>query len=251
VSPVDAVAVVIPARDEAASVGAAVASVRRALEHPLVAALPSLVVVVADSCRDATAAVARAGLAPTDRVVECEEGTAGGARRTGTEAALAWWPGPTEGLWLAHTDADSSVPPDWIARQVDLARRGASCVTGLVALDECSPLLRARFAQVYGAGVDVRSHGHVHGANLGLRASVYADVGGWQGLATGEDHDLWRRALAIGAACHHDTRLVVRTSSRLRGRAPRGFAADLAELARRSPVLVEAHPPDRDADLHQ
>ena len=39
------------------------------------------------------------------------------------------------------------------------------------------------------------THRHVHGANLGVRADLLDAVGGWRRLHTGEDHDLWQRAL--------------------------------------------------------
>ena len=65
---------------------------------------------------------------------------------------------------------------------------------------------------------------------MGFRADAYRAAGGWNPLATGEDHDLWSRLRLTGPVVS-STRLRVATSMRLRGRAPDGFANDLATLA--------------------
>ncbi|MFD8905654.1 hypothetical protein ACFV0K_12390, partial [Streptomyces sp. NPDC059586] len=53
------VVVVVPAHDEEALLPAALAAIGRAARHPAVGATRVLTVVVADACRDRTAAVAR------------------------------------------------------------------------------------------------------------------------------------------------------------------------------------------------
>jgi hypothetical protein len=74
------------------------------------------------------------------------------------------------------------------------------------------------------------SHPHVHGANLGVRADAYLRAGGWQSLATAEDHDLWNRLLEIGSSRRSIGHMTVLTSGRRIGRAPRGFAGALIAL---------------------
>jgi hypothetical protein len=105
-------------------------------------------------------------------------------------------------------------------------------VLGTVRLDPGAtpaPLVGA-FRRRYGVGG--ASHDHVHGANLGLRASAYDAAGGWaRDHPSGEDHDLVRRCIAQGARVHRTTAIPVATSSRTVGRARHGFAADLASLA--------------------
>jgi hypothetical protein len=82
-------------------------------------------------------------------------------------------------------------------------------------------------------------HPHVHGANLGIRASTYLILGGWQALATGEDVDLVSRASRSDAVRLKRTATSpVRTSSRHHGRAPHGFAGYLGGLT--ADVLLEA-----------
>jgi hypothetical protein len=72
------------------------------------------------------------------------------------------------------------------------------------------------------------THPHVHGANIGVRADVYLEAGGWTPLETGEDHDLWNRLSGSGCTKRSIAQLKVITSGRRIGRAPHGFAEALA-----------------------
>ncbi len=225
------VAVVVPAHDEEARIVATLDSIGAALRR-LPVGVTHDVVVVADACEDATAERARAALAADVVVVEVDLRAAGAGRRLGTSVALKRSPVGPERTWIASTDADTLVPPTWLVDQLRLAAAGVVAVAGVVDLrgDEWSdPLLHQHFGDSYG---DFRfgPHPHIHGANLGFRGDAYLEVGGWRTHATGEDVDLWHRLRQRGpglAAAH----LRVRTSPRLVGRAPAGFAADLARLA--------------------
>ena len=48
--------------------------------------------------------------------------------------------------------------------------------------------MRALFRERYAAGTG--PHSHVHGANLGFRASAYLTAGGFPPVPTAEDHAL-------------------------------------------------------------
>ncbi|MGY6502234.1 MAG: glycosyltransferase [Acidimicrobiales bacterium] len=226
--PITHVAVVVPARDEQDLIATSIVSINRA-RRALGPRVSSSCVVVADSCSDATIAVAeRAALdGPPITILEVRAGLVGASRRAGTRAALSRVTAPLRSVWLANTDADTIVPGDWLTAQVELADRGADAVAGIVTLGahEGDPVLTQRFDAAYVLNPD-GSHGHVHGANLGLRADVYCAAGGWSPLSTGEDHDLVAR---LGSARIERTiALRVQTSARRVGRAPHGFAADLA-----------------------
>lgn len=106
-----AVGVVIPAHDEAATVGAAIDSVRRSLVAARVRS--SCIVVVADACTDATAAVARRHLRTRDVVLEVAVRAAGAARAEGCRMVLDRL-GPPERTWVLGLDADSRAPRDWV-----------------------------------------------------------------------------------------------------------------------------------------
>ena len=133
---------------------------------------------------------------------------------------------PSE-VWLANTDADSVVPAFWLFAQLDLAARCVTAVAGTVDLD-ADEALRERFATHYDVSPD-GTHRHVHGANMGVRGDVYLRAGGWRPMHSGEDHDLWAR-LGPVATRVSSTTITVRTSARLIGRAPGGFARDIARL---------------------
>ena len=81
----------------------------------------------------------------------------------------------------------------------------------------------------YGAG----PHPHVHGANLGIRASAYLAVVGFRPLRTAEDHALRAAATEAGCPVLQAGDITVRTSGRPRGRAPYGFSHLLRTLASR------------------
>lgn len=236
------VAVVIPARDEADGIAACVASVRASLHRAGPGAIH--VVVVADRCVDPTAEVARHALGPDGEVIEIDAGRVGVARRQGVERALAALgpKAPPDLTWLASTDADTVVPVRWIGRHLALAGRGAAGVAGVVRLDDLDAdrrlarhLLGRRDAiatdgiprHVHGPD---GTHGHVHGANLGVRADAYLAVGGWPRLATAEDHALWRRLGDAGWPLVSSVDAWVTTSGRVRGRAPYGFAHLLSRI---------------------
>jgi glycosyltransferase involved in cell wall biosynthesis len=225
---VSAIAVVIPAHNEEDLLPAALHAVTVAARHPDIAALRVLTVVVADACRDRTARVAAEAGA---EVVRADCRNPGAARAAGTEQALARL--GTPGTWIASTDADSIVPPGWLAFQYARARQGWEAVIGTVELPP-SPLA-ARHAVRYQATRPVSAapwrHPHVHGANLGLTARAYRNVGGFPPLDVGEDRAL---VLALHQGGHRVLRTdecPVRTSDRLHARARAGFAHDLAALA--------------------
>lgn len=228
---VDALAVVVPARDEESLLGACLRAVATARVPVARLGVPVATVVVADSCFDATAAVGRtAGV----EVLEAGAGSVGAARAAGMALALRLLAGvPAGRVWLACTDADSLVPPDWLSAQLQVARAGYDAVAGLVALDAAGePTASDRWRTAYDADCRrTRPHGRVHGANLGVRGDAYRAVGGFEPVASGEDVDLVRRLRAAGRRVAWPDRPVVLTSARLRARARLGVAADLRALA--------------------
>lgn len=230
--PVEAVAVVVPAHDEEALLPACLASVRAALDRSALDRPHRLLVVVADACTDRTEELARRAGA---LVVRTGGRNVGAARRLGAGRAvqeLRRRGVPPDRLWLASTDADSTVPTGWISHQLALLDRhpGApvDAVLGTVAVTDWTghpPALPAEFHRRYrwnGA-----EHPHVHGANLGVRADAYRRAGGFPAVPVGEDRLLAAALEAAGHRVVRDAGSPVVTSSRTTARAPAGFAADL------------------------
>jgi cellulose synthase/poly-beta-1,6-N-acetylglucosamine synthase-like glycosyltransferase len=156
------------------------------------------------------------------------------ARRLGTAAALSHFEQTDRRrLWLAHTDADTCVAVDWLRRQLPLAEAGSGAIAGIIRLAAAGGVGKRLTEQLmvdYQIGVD-GTHPHVHGANLGVRADAYLDVGGWSDLKVAEDHCLWRRLGQRGWRLTSTAASVVLTSGRLHGRAAGGLADTLRDKA--------------------
>ncbi|MFD7817559.1 glycosyltransferase [Streptomyces sp. NPDC059785] len=230
------VAVVVPAHDEQALLPAALAAVARAARHPALTGTRVRTVVVADACRDRTAALARDAGA---LVVSTDCRSPGQARHTGVRYALNRYADAPGSLWIATTDADSTVPPNWLAHQLARAREGWQAVVGTVVLPPASPLAaphRALYEATRPPGAATWHHPHVHGANLGISAAAYLDVGGFPPLATGEDRALVEALERRGHRVLRTSLCPVLTSPRLHARARGGFGDYL-----RSSVWTDAH----------
>lgn len=249
-----AVAVVIPARDEEDGVEACLHSVRVALQR-LPGAVETAVTVVLDRCVDDTPALVDALTADWPGAVSLRVLQAGGRRVAGlgdasAQAHIVAGPGvgalrdlgvrdvldrlhhlPARAVWLLHTDADTTVPPDWATAHVELAAAGAAGVAGTAELTGgLSDWAARRHEQLVVAGTDGDRHWHVYGANLGVRADAYLAVGGFPVDGAGEDHGLWQALEAAGYPLRRPSGLRVRTSSRTRGRANGGLADLLHDL---------------------
>ena len=228
-SVVQAVGVVVPAHDEAGLLPGCLRALRRAASHPRLRGLPVHLVVVADACRDDTPALAAGGAAG---VLEVRHRNVGAARAAGFGEVLRREAGrPTGSLWLATTDADSEVPPDWLAGQLDLAQRGWEVVAGTIRVADWSqqpPGMANRFARRYGA--PHTGHPHIHGANLGLSAAALIEVGGMPPMALSEDHALLAALVAHRCRVIRSGHRPVTTSARRQSRAPGGFADYLRQL---------------------
>lgn len=226
VPPVAAIAVAVPAHDEHELLASCLASLATAGARP---GLPSLhVVVVADSCTDGTADVARQAGA---QVLEVSLRSAGAARRVGLDAALAASRVPADQMWLATTDADSRVPESWFCDQLRWRAEGWDAVAGTVRVDDWSAhdaAVADLFADRYAwTGTD---HPHVHGANLSLSGSAYLAVGGFPALALAEDHALVDALESRGLRVARAGLRPVVTSARRDPRSAGGFGTLLSAL---------------------
>lgn len=242
---ISTVGIVVPATNEQAHIGECLTALTAARQHALTnntGHVEVRILVALDSCVDGTAGIASQH--PGMEAVQCRAGRAGAARAIGTQHILDSCPSPRSQIWLANTDADSHVPLDWITRMLYHAERGTHLVLGTVRPDD---ELDVRHRHILlGRHRPHIGHPHVHGANFGIRADTYLDLGGWPAVASGEDV-----AMAHRAAANSRLRIVrtaaipVTTSSRLAARAPDGFAGYLRELiaetaAAESPTLRRA-----------
>ncbi|MBB4932768.1 glycosyltransferase involved in cell wall biosynthesis [Lipingzhangella halophila] len=221
-----AAAVAVPAHDEASVIVPCLRAVTASLASCRLAPERQHLVVVADACNDATAAIAR-GMGA--HVVEIAHRSVGVARSEGMRYALGiTGVRSAEEIWLATTDADSLVPLQWLPEQLRYADAGWDAVAGTVVVQDWSqrpPGLAEAFAQRYRAGRF--EHPHIHGANLGIRASAYLASGGFRGLACSEDSTLVAALRARGHSIRRPSDLSVLTSARPDARVCGGFGDTL------------------------
>jgi glycosyltransferase involved in cell wall biosynthesis len=215
------IGVVIPVHNEAALLGECLEAVARAAQDPRLDGEPVEVVVVLDACTDRSAAVAvRHGA----QIVSLDARCVGAARALGASFAL-----DCGARWLAFTDADSIVPPDWLAAQL-AAGADAACGPVWVADWSAHPFgVRERFLQHYGALGECR----VHGANLGLSAAAYRKAGGFPSITLGEDAVLIAELAARGGRVAWNAVPRVTTSARWESVVPGGFSSLMRELRER------------------
>lgn len=227
--PMQHIAVLLPARDEEALLPRCLSSILRARKL-LPPEVSCDIIVAVDRSTDRTLSIARRMLRDCGCAIAVEAGVVGIARARAAEVALSRYTGDPAHCWLANTDADCVVPECWLIDQFLLAQNGAHAVAGTVDVDDFSehrPGVDQRFRETYVIHPD-GTHPHVHGANIGMRADVYLQAGGWAPLPTAEDHDLWNRLAQFACRRLSVAKLKVLTSGRRAGRAPHGFAQALA-----------------------
>lgn len=238
--------VVVPARDEQALIGGCIDAL--ACQRGVEAAAYELLLVL-DDCRDATRerACEQGARHPRLRLhlLESPGRGPGAARRAGMELACARLhrAGRPGGL-IACTDADSRVAPDWVHAQVEAARHGARAIGGRIELDRLaarelgSAVTDARARDAARRHARIRSrpgppgstaeHWQFSGASMAVTAGTYRAVGGLEPLAALEDEAFEAALIEHGVPITRSLAVRVRTSARLRGRAGRGLAHDLA-----------------------
>ena len=214
-------AVIVPAHDEQDHIGACLASIRIAARCPRLNGEKVLIVVALDACGDQTASIARSLGAS---VVTVAARNVGIARAHGARYAL-----DAGARWLAFTDADSLVGPEWLSAQLE-QRSDAVCGTIEVRdWGEYGDRLRQHHVDTY---TDADGHRHIHGANLGVTAQAYLDAGGFQPLISSEDVALVAALRERGASIAWSAAPRVVTSARRAYRAPGGFGETLARVNR-------------------
>lgn len=213
------IGVVIPAHNEERHISACLSSVLFAAEHPALAGQSVSIVVVLDDCSDQTNQIVSAlGVAR----IEVASQNVGKARATGAEHLLA-----AGANWLAFTDADTVVPHDWLARQIEFK---ADAVCGTVEVDSWNDhedLVRSKYMELYQF---IENHRHIHGANLGLSAEAYRNAGGFKHLTAHKDVHLVADLKRVGAHIAWTATNPVATSARKDYKCRGGFGEYLANL---------------------
>lgn len=223
------IGVVIPAHNEQALIAACVQSVRTAAACAQLMGEEVQTVVVLDHCHDLTGELARRHGA---RTLPINAQNVGMARAAGADLLIS-----QGARWLAFTDADSEVSPQWLSAQLALR---CDAVCGTVSVSEWAGYgerMRRHFDATY---TDADDHRHIHGANLGVSTAAYLRAGGFQPLRSSEDVALVARLTDVGASIAWSAAPRVTTSARQTFRAPGGFGATLAAIEAQSSWVLQA-----------
>jgi GT2 family glycosyltransferase len=254
--------IAIPVRNEAERIEACL----RAIDAQTGLASGSLgLVLFLNNCTDGTQALVEA-LRPSLSVplrvthVEFAGAHAGWARREAMNAAAEWIGPQATGGTILSTDADSRVPPDWVARNLAALRAGADAVAGRIELDADEAALlppslhtRGRLEDAYSALLTEAEaridpdpydpwpcHRTTIGATLAVTRDAYVAVGGMPAIALGEDGAFVAALLRQGFHVRHAPDVVVTVSGRLVGRAPGGVADTIRARCEKPDSLCDA-----------
>ncbi len=216
------IGIVIPAHNEAMTISDCLASVQTAIRQ-----LPSNILayplVVLDDCTDDTLALVK--IADVD-YTECDYHCVGRVRDMGIRHAIK-----KGANWIACTDADSVVTPDWLVQQVThVMQQPTNMICGVVDVDNWAHLTSQTRDAYIAHYQDTMGHRHIHGANLSFSSKSYLAIGGFAPLRCHEDVDLVKKFEDQGYTITWSNRVRVITSSRLDARTSEGFAAFLRNL---------------------
>lgn len=213
--PSERVAVIVPARNEAANIGACLRSIL-AGSYP-----PNLleIIVVDDFSEDETVAeveqvrhssLGHSAEVPSLRLLRMADfAQPSGAFFSPKKNAIAQAIAQASGTLIVTTDADCTVPSDWLSHiAAALSEPGRMLLTAPVAIRSARGLLQhfqaldvAGMMGITGAGLHLGWQRMGNGANLAYRKSVFEEVGGYAGnerVASGDDMFLMQKV----AACY-------------------------------------------------
>lgn len=267
--------IIVPAKNESETLPATLAALATQLDLEGKALAPELfeILVLANNCEDATAAVARqfaaAHPALAVHVVEVQlppsEAHIGRARRLLMDAACRRLEAVQrpQGI-IVSTDADTIPEPTWLAATLAEIRGGADAVGGRILTPTRAPgtcavrrshlrdaayrLLCARLESLLDPNPadPWPRHHQFFGGSLALTPEAYRQVGGLPVLPYLEDEALHRALHHHDLRVRHSPQVRVYTSDRQVGRVPVGLSWQLREWARLSgagtePVVESGH----------
>ena len=251
--------VTVPAKDEAGFITTTLDALRRQTD-PAGRPLPPAtyeVIILANNCSDATAAVIRdyAATFPHFRVHVAERhfprelACVGTARRLLMDTARARFIhlGVPHGI-ICTTDADTLPDPTWVHHTLAAAARGARAIGGRILVPHAEPR-QPHYRKQHLQDVTYRSlqyclesmidpqtadpwprHFQHFGPSTAVRADVYTACGGIPPLRSLEDVGLAMALERIGVPITHDPRVRVTTSARVSERVGgRCFSSQLSE----------------------
>lgn len=212
------IGIVIPAHNEEQHLSACLQSIQQAVQ--LMGHEQVEILVVLDSCTDQSRAIVESHQV---NWIECNYACVGKARDLGIRHLIQ------QGVtWVACTDADTIVDPDWLLCQMHHQPTDAIC--GIVVLDNLNHLSTPQQQKYLTHYQDSMGHQHIHGANLSFSVDAYLQAGGFEPIPCHEDVSLIQKFMTQCSKITWSNLVRVTTSSRLNGRAPQGLSHFLKQL---------------------
>lgn len=270
--------IIVPAKDEAASIAATLSALAAQTDAEGKALPPQSfeVLLLANNCEDDTVHIARAWARHHPTIIlhvaevhlPAAEAHIGRARRLLMDEAcrrleLA---GCRHGF-IASTDADTLAGPTWLATTAAAIRAGADAVGGRILTTEAPPSGLVRRCQLQDATYQLlraqlehlldplphdpwpRHHQHF-GASFAITAAAYRQVGGLPVVPYLEDEALYQALLQHDLRVRHSPAVQVFTSGRQQGRVAVGLSWQLREWAGLGGVEpLVAHPAEIAAEI--
>jgi hypothetical protein len=172
---IDRIGVVVPVHTEEQALEQCLAALDAAASRVTV---PVTVLVVLRAGTDDSAAVLRGFPAAGTEIIAVYADCVGSARATGMTKLLKRH--GEAGTWLATTDGDAIVPPNWLTAQLRHADAGARVVAGTVTAvgrsDRTTTVRRPRSVAR-----------RLHAANLSFAAAAYGATEGFQAVSGDDD----------------------------------------------------------------
>lgn len=212
------IGIVIPAHNEEQHLSACLQSIQQAVQHMSHEQVEILVVL--DSCTDQSRAIVESHQV---NWIECNYACVGKARDLGIRHLIQ-----QSVTWVACTDADTIVDPDWLLCQMHHQPTDAIC--GIVVLDNLNHLSTLQQQKYLAHYQDSMGHQHIHGANLSFSVDAYLQAGGFEPIPCHEDVSLIQKFMTQCSKITWSNLVRVTTSSRLNGRAPQGLSHFLKQL---------------------
>jgi hypothetical protein len=255
------VSVIVPVRNEAATLPSTLGALARQVNFQGQALAPDSyeIIVFANNCTDHSAALVRQfaqghpqlQLHLIEQTLPPDEAHIGRVRQILMDEAYhrLRWVGTPRGI-IASTDGDSRVDPQWIAAMLWEIDCGADALGGRTVIDRderaaLDAATRATYLRFVGYRYLVKQledyldpdpfdraprHYQFFGANFAVTYEMYALVGGLPPLPTSEDVAFHRALVRVGARVRHSLLMRVTTSARQCGRASLGLADRLSQF---------------------
>lgn len=197
-----------------------------------------------DNCDDGSSQLVQGWAPRLPFAIVSDHGGSGGVPNAGAarRRAMALAVDRVGANVLLTTDADSEPATDWVAMNLKALDQADVVCGRIIRGERRTPDVQDRVCAYFDrlhamrrtldpvAWESDEPHHWTSAASLATRTDIYQQLGGFAANVSGEDAAFADEAARSGFRVRRDRHVVVKTSSRRKGRAHHGFAASLAAL---------------------